>query len=170
MRVPGGATARRLAARAVRSSMVPNRHRHGLYRRLGLRSAEDAWFSSGVRILDPRATVMGAGCFLNEEVFIDRGGVTLGANVYMGPRAMVITADHAIGSPELRAGPGAPRPVFIGDGTWIGAGAVILPGVSIGPGCIVAAGAVVTGDLAPNGLYAGVPAIRKKDLPGAGEQ
>ena len=47
---------------------------------------------------------------------------------------------------------------------WICAGAAILPGVQIASGCVIAAGAVVTHSTAPNGLYAGIPAIRKKDL------
>ncbi|WP_408003863.1 LbetaH domain-containing protein [Puerhibacterium puerhi] len=39
-----------------------------------------------------------------------------------------------------------------------------MPGVTIGRGCIIAAGSVVTSDCQPDGLYAGVPAARKKDL------
>ena len=37
-------------------------------------------------------------------------------------------------------------------------------GVTVGDGCVLAAGAVVTGDCEPDGLYAGVPARRVKDL------
>jgi maltose O-acetyltransferase len=40
----------------------------------------------------------------------------------------------------------------------------VLPGVTIGAGCAVAAGAVVTADCEPDGLYAGVPARRVRDL------
>ncbi len=43
-------------------------------------------------------------------------------------------------------------------------GAIIMPGVTIAEGCVVAAGAVVTRSTEPNGLYAGNPAVRKKDL------
>jgi maltose O-acetyltransferase len=42
---------------------------------------------------------------------------------------------------------------------------IIMPGVTVGNGCIIASGALVNKDCAPNGLYAGVPAIRIKDLP-----
>jgi acetyltransferase-like isoleucine patch superfamily enzyme len=41
---------------------------------------------------------------------------------------------------------------------------MIMPGVEVGPGCVVAAGAVVIKDCEPNGLYAGVPAKRVRDL------
>ena len=50
------------------------------------------------------------------------------------------------------------------DGCWICAGCTILPGVTIGEGCVIAAGSVVNKDCAPDGLYAGVPAKRIKDL------
>ena len=37
--------------------------------------------------------------------------------------------------------------VCVGEGTWIGAGSVVIPGVKIGKWCIVGAGAVVTKDI-----------------------
>ena len=42
--------------------------------------------------------------------------------------------------------------------------AIILPGVTIAEGCVIAAGAVVNKSTEPDGLYAGVPARRVKDL------
>jgi acetyltransferase-like isoleucine patch superfamily enzyme len=41
----------------------------------------------------------------------------------------------------------------------------VLSGVTIGPGCVIGAGAVVTNECDANGLYVGVRAVRKKDLP-----
>jgi acetyltransferase-like isoleucine patch superfamily enzyme len=108
---------------------------------------------------------IGEGSFLNRDVFVDGVGVRLGRNVYVGPRAMIVTAKHSIGGRALRAAPGAPEEVQVGDGCWIGAGAIILPGVTVGAGCVIAAGAVVTRDCEPDGLYAGVPARRLRDLP-----
>lgn len=168
MKVPGGATARRAALLFSRSELVPNRLRPALLDRFGLRAPQEVWISANVRILDPTLLTLGEGVYLNREVYIDNGPVTLGRNVYVGPRAMIITAKHSLGGPELRAGDGGPEPVVIGDGTWIGAGAIILPGLTVGAGCIVAAGAVVTKDCTPNGLYAGVSARRIRDLDEAG--
>jgi maltose O-acetyltransferase len=54
--------------------------------------------------------------------------------------------------------------VSVGNGSWLGTGVTVLPGVTIGEGCVIAAGAVVTADCAPDGLYAGVPARRIRDL------
>jgi maltose O-acetyltransferase len=42
--------------------------------------------------------------------------------------------------------------------------AVIQPGVTVGRGCVVATAAAETKDCKPNGLYAGVPAGRVREL------
>jgi acetyltransferase-like isoleucine patch superfamily enzyme len=57
--------------------------------------------------------------------------------------------------------------VTIGDHVWLSTRVTVLPGVSIGEGAVVAAGSVVTKDLAPYGLYGGVPArkIREREGP-----
>jgi maltose O-acetyltransferase len=62
------------------------------------------------------------------------------------------------GSVDLR------KPVIIERGCWIGMGATILPGITIAEGCVIAADCTVTKSTAPNGLYAGTPARRIKNL------
>lgn len=64
----------------------------------------------------------------------------------------------------IGGGEGYTFPTLIKDGCWVGANVTIIPGVTIGEGCIIAAGAVVTKNCEPDGLYAGVPAKRIKDL------
>jgi acetyltransferase-like isoleucine patch superfamily enzyme len=49
-------------------------------------------------------------------------------------------------------------PVSVGEGAWIGAGAVILPGVTIGRGAIVGANAVVTRSVGALEVWGGCPA------------
>jgi hypothetical protein len=46
----------------------------------------------------------------------------------------------------------------IGHDTWLGHGAIVMPGVRIGDGSVVGAGAVVTHDIPPYTIAAGVPA------------
>ena len=41
----------------------------------------------------------------------------------------------------------------VGEGTWIGAGSVVIPGVKIGKWSIIRAGSVVTKDI-PDGVLA----------------
>lgn len=50
------------------------------------------------------------------------------------------------------------KPVFIGEDSFIGAGAIILPGTIIGKNCIVGAGAVVKGSVDDYSIVAGNPA------------
>ena len=57
------------------------------------------------------------------------------------------------------------RWIWIGSGSWLGHGAIVLPGATIGSHVVVAAGSVVTGDLPDNCVAAGAPArvIRRHD-------
>lgn len=103
--------------------------------------------------------IVGRDTFINGECLIDAAGeVTLGDEVHIGHGVQILTFTHEPGPTARRAGRPEVAPVHIGDGTWIGAGTIVLPGVTVGQGCVVAAGAVVHDDLPANGLYAGVPA------------
>ncbi len=107
--------------------------------------------------------------FVSTGVVFDAGArIELGPRVSVGPRAQFLTSTHDLGPSTWRAGHNRYAPIRIEEGTWIGAGAVILAGVTIGAGCVIAAGAVVTHDCERDGLYAGVPALRKRDLPPPG--
>lgn len=114
---------------------------------------------------------MGVGTFVNRGVLFDgTAPITLGRQVGIGHGAKLITSTHEIGPSGGRVGRIHHRPITIDDGSWIGAGAIVLPGVTIGRGCIVGAGAVVTRDCEPDGLYVGNPARRVRDLPVGGER
>ncbi|WP_326599960.1 acyltransferase [Rhodococcus sp. PD04] len=115
---------------------------------------------------DISGLTIGDGVFLNTGCSLHpTGGIAIGDNVSFGPRVIVMTGTHEIGPSTKRASdPTQFQPVVIENGAWLGAGVIVNPGVTIGAGCIVAPGAVVTKDCEPNGLYAGVPAIRKRDL------
>ena len=107
--------------------------------------------------------------------FIDCNTITIGNDVLIAPGVQINTASHPVrlderltegwreGDSQYRWRTYA-RPVVIGNGVWIGAGAVILGGVTIGDGAVVAAGAVVTKDVAPGTLVGGVPARKIRDI------
>jgi maltose O-acetyltransferase len=105
-------------------------------------------------------TVINSDCHFDNDASIEIGA---GAGVAMGVR--FVTSTHKVGGPRLRASELELKPIVVGDGAWIGAGAMILPGVTIGEGCIIGAAALVTSDCAPHGVYVGVPARRVSDLP-----
>jgi acetyltransferase-like isoleucine patch superfamily enzyme len=87
-------------------------------------------------------------------------------NVAIGPNCIIYTHDHEYHdfSKATWKGGIVKGNIKIKEGAWVGAGTIILPGVTIGKRTVVAAGSVVTRSLAPNGVYAGVPAKKIKDI------
>lgn len=112
----------------------------------------------GVIFSSPENIECGAGVRINPQCyFMAKGGIVLGDNV-------IVSAGTKIVSSSLKVEDGKilrkhiHKAVKIGNGVWIGAGAIICPGVTIGDHVIIAAGAVVTKDI-PSGVIAGgVPA------------
>ncbi|MFJ6003860.1 acyltransferase [Arthrobacter sp. NPDC092385] len=108
---------------------------------------------------------VGSNSFINYGCFFDLGAhVTIGDYCQIGYQAMFVTCSHEAGPANSRAGAPITAPIVVGDGVWIGARATILPGVTVASGCVIAAGAVVVRDCEPDGLYAGVPAVRVRTL------
>jgi len=111
---------------------------------------------------------VGAGAAMNQFCDINHSApVTIGENVVFGREVAIITGTHEVGGERRRCGLNYAESVTIGDGVWLGARVTVLPGVTIGRGAIVGAGSVVTKSLAPNMVYAGVPAkpVRSLDVP-----
>ena len=86
--------------------------------------------------------------------------VEIGDDVWTGPYVYITDQNHGYEDPDVPIGSQFPvnRPVSIGAGSWLGAGAIILPGARIGRNVVVAAGAVVRGDVPDRCVVAGVPA------------
>jgi maltose O-acetyltransferase len=114
---------------------------------------------SSVR-LKLRHLEIGNNSFVGHDTMIAGGDavVRIGRNVDIGPRCVIVTGTHEIGSAQHRAGEGLSLEIIVGDGTWIGAHSTILGGVHIGPGCVIGAGSLVCADVISNSLVAGVPA------------
>ncbi|HSU17025.1 sugar O-acetyltransferase [Longimicrobium sp.] len=108
---------------------------------------------------------MGRNTFVNYDcVFLDPGRITIGADVQIAPAVQIYTAGHPLDAEERRSGAEFARPVTIGDGVWIGGGAIICPGVAIGANAVIGAGSVVTRDLPPNVVAAGNPCRVLREL------
>jgi acetyltransferase-like isoleucine patch superfamily enzyme len=123
---------------------------------------------------------VGTNCNIGEHCFVEAGvtignnvtikngnmiweGVTLEDGVFVGPQ-VVFTNDLYPRSPRL---PQASkrysnqqwlRPILLGQGTSVGAGAVMLAGITAGEFSMVGAGAVVTKNVPPYALMLGAPA------------
>lgn len=106
----------------------------------------------------PRNIECGSGVTINPQCyFAGKGGIILGDDVTISAGAKILSSslnvvDGIIQKRHIH------KPVKIGNGTWIGAGAIICPGVTIGENSIIAAGAVVTKDMPSGSLIGGIPA------------
>ena len=86
--------------------------------------------------------------------------ITIGDDVWTGPYVYITDQNHGYEDADTPIGNQFPvnRPVSIGAGSWLGAGAIILPGARIGRNVVVAAGSVVRGAVPDQCVVAGVPA------------
>lgn len=137
-----------------------------LLRLRGFRIGRNVRVVSSVRF-KLRMLSVGDNTFIGHQTLIAGGNalVHIGQNVDIAARCMLMTGTHEIGSSIQRAGKGRSDNITIGDGTWVGAGAIILGGVHIGRGCIIGAGSLVRKDVEDNCLVAGVPARVIRKLP-----
>jgi carbonic anhydrase/acetyltransferase-like protein (isoleucine patch superfamily) len=99
--------------------------------------------------------------------------VRIGDDVITGPHCYVTDQNHVYADPDVPVGQQWPTddPVVIGDGSWLGAGAIVLPGTSLGRNTVVGAGAVVRGDFPDHAVLVGAPAkVVRRYTPGEGWQ
>lgn len=98
------------------------------------------------------------GASIGRRFFIDHGmGVVIGETAEIGDDVFLY---HGVTLGGKSHGKGKRHPT-IGDGVTIGAGAKILGPVFVGQGSIVGANAVVTKDAPEHSLLVGVPAIAR---------
>lgn len=101
---------------------------------------------------------LGARTFVNYDcVFLDCNLITVGDDVQIAPGVHIYTATHPTDAQIRRSGLEYALPVSIGDGVWLGGGAIVCPGVTIAENTVVGAGSVVTRDLPSNVVAAGNP-------------
>lgn len=102
-------------------------------------------------------------------ILIDCNKITIGDNVLIAPGVQSNTASRPVEweerrNPDFPANPQAyfcktyAKPVTVGNGCWIGAGAILLGGVTLGDNVTVAAGAVVTKSFLRRLPHRGIPA------------
>lgn len=121
----------------------------------GGKAPEGLGLFTPVQIDFPRQMTFGNHVFINHSfTAMSIGGITIKDNVQIGPNVTIVTDNHDFADRYVLKC----RPVTIGEGAWIGAGACIMPGVTIGDHAVVAGGAVVTKDVPANAIVGGNPA------------
>jgi serine acetyltransferase len=119
----------------------------------GLVPGHDLGPDSVLRIGD--RCVLGRGSHIVAHQSVD-----IGDDVWAGPYVYITDQNHGYQDPDTPIGRQQPvnRPVTIGSGSWLGAGAIVLPGARIGRNVVIAAGSVVRGEVPDRCVVAGVPA------------
>lgn len=111
---------------------------------------------------------MGDNIYINHDmVILDCNEVTIGNDVYIGPKVGLFCANHADDPTDRANHVVHAHPIHIEDNVWLGGHVSVLPGVTIGKNSIIGAGSVVTKDIPPNVVAAGNPCrvirkVRKK--------
>lgn len=118
----------------------------------------------GTRICptNPKASItIGDNTTIGYHTFLfASGSITIGRNCLIAPFCYFVDANHGITlGNAIKDQPLTIDPIVVGEGVWIGAGTTILPGTRIGNGAVVGANSTVRGNILPNEVVAGSPAI-----------
>lgn len=129
---------------------------------------ENVWITSPFYVDYGNNIFLGNHCEINLNcVFLDDNRIEIGDYALIGLSVQIYTAFHPA---DFRKRFALPRkegefafcrtqtaPVKIGNGVWIGGGAVILPGVTIGDNVTIGAGSVVTHSIPSYTIACGNP-------------
>lgn len=118
----------------------------------------------GASIAPPFRCDYGTNIFIGDRfmanydcIMLDVCRITIGDDVFFGPRVGLYTAAHPLDAAVRAEGLEYGRPIAIGNGVWLGGNVVVNPGVTVGDGAVVGSGSVVTRDIPPNVVAAGNP-------------
>lgn len=117
-----------------------------------------------IRVASSGKLRIGKGVTIAHGVGIHAGSsVVIEDGVVIGPFVTIMDMDfHGLFSRDTTA---EARPILIGRGVRLGAGAIVLRGVTIAPGAEILPGAVVARSIFGAGVYGGVPARPQRSAP-----
>ncbi|MGA2185627.1 MAG: WcaF family extracellular polysaccharide biosynthesis acetyltransferase [Bryobacteraceae bacterium] len=141
----------------LRSRLIPFSFVRGFVLRVfGANIAPRVVLKPGIRVKYPWLLSVGANSWIGEDVWIDNlAPVRIGSNACVSQGAYLCTGNHNWADPAFRL---IVEPLALGDGSWVGARAMICPGANLGECSVASAGSVVTKCIPPFEIHAGNPA------------
>ena len=130
----------------------------------GAKIGKDVIIKPGVSIKYPWKLQVGNNVWIGEGVWIDNlGNVSIDDNVCLSQGAMLLCGNHNYKKStfDLLIGD-----IYIEEGVWIGARAILGPGIKCRSHAVLTVGSVANSDLDPFTIYTGNPArqIRKRKI------
>ena len=130
-----------------------------ILRIFGAKIGKGVVIKPAVNIKYPWKLTVGNYTWIGEGVWIDSlDEVVIGDNVCISQGALLLCGNHDYNKSSFDLITGK---IFLEDGVWIGAKAVVCPGVTCRSHSILAVGSVATKDMEEYGIYQGNPAIKK---------
>lgn len=136
-------------------------------KRLAKSCGENVLFETGVRVTHWDQIELGSNVAIFEPCYLDgKGGIKIGDNVSIAHQSSLISFDFDISDPAtlLKYSPQRLKPITIGNDVMIFSGVRVFAGANIASRTVVAANAVVREGNYESGVYAGLPAVRKKSV------
>jgi putative colanic acid biosynthesis acetyltransferase WcaF len=135
-----------------------------ILRCFGAKIGKGVVLKPNVHIKYPWFLSIGSYTWIGEKVWIDNlVPVTIGSNVCLSQGAMLLTGNHNYKSTDFDLITGE---IYIEDGAWIGARALVAPGVRCHSHAVLSVMSAALSDLEPYTIYRGNPAepVRKRTL------
>jgi acetyltransferase-like isoleucine patch superfamily enzyme len=130
--------------------------------------ALSAGWAENEPMLPDRVVTIGDRCLIGRgSSVIGHRWIEIGDDVWTGHQVHITDMNHGYEDIEkpISVQHQPEKGVYIGDGSWLGHGVVVLPGVHIGKHVVIGAGSVVTQSIPDFSVAVGVPAkvIRRHD-------
>lgn len=118
-----------------------------------------------VTFYNPSEVILGNNIYIAFGCWFMAGAtINIEDEVMFGPYCVIVSSNHSHNQGSFRNSSPNLSPIYIRNGSWIGANVVITAGARIGPGAAIGAGSVVKGDIPSNVLAVGQPARVVKEF------
>ena len=109
-------------------------------------------------IYAPEKLSVGDNVYIGFNSYLGQGEINLSDEVLIGNFVSITASNHLKRNGSWRFGGFNEESIYIGKGVWLSANSCVTAGVSIGDGTVVGAGAVVTKSFGSDKVLIGIPA------------